>query len=605
MDFFNLIKKFFIFTLKEIYSFFLKLSLLIFVLVILGISLVTFIASNEKNFKEIDAKDYSYVLFNPAQLTEDKIITPSIFDKISDSGKYNMSFTDMLNSLENIKSDDRIKGIIINLDQVDLSSSKIEEMLKKFEELKKAGKKLYAYGAYIQNHNYTLAAAADEIISVPSSSAEISITGYHYSDLYFKGLLDKLGINMEIIRIGNFKSYGENYISNDMSPGLKEELTRILDTRFNRFTDNVSKNRKIDKNVLNNDIIAGNNASLTPFAARDKNLVDKLEYFGNFLKRINITEDNIIDIYDYYAHNEDIITDNVENKDNASGTIAVIYAEGSIMYEVSDEGNISINPNNIALKIEEALNIPDLKGIVLRVNSPGGSALASEIIYQSFSNIGVPVYVSMSETAASGGYYISMAGKKVFANNATITGSIGVVSMLPKAGNFQNKYGITSNSITKGKYADIYDIFTPLTQESRNRISESMNETYKEFKSRVSENRQIPETVLENYAQGKIWLGEEAISIKLIDNIASLEETVRILAKDLSLGDNYNVRSIYSKRDFSETLKLLSSYIIEKMKLTSQLEILYKNGQIVNDYKLIESNKNKPMYYLPYKLDLY
>ena len=155
------------------------------------------------------------------------------------------------------------------------------------------------------------------------------------------------------------------------------------------------------------------------------------------------------------------------------------------------------------------------------------------------------------------------------------------------------------------KYADIYDIFTPLTQESRNRISESMNETYKEFKSRVSENRQIPETVLENYAQGKIWLGEEAINIKLIDNIASLEETVRILAKDLSLGDNYNVRSIYSKRDFSETLKLLSSYIIEKMKLTSQLEILYKNGQIVNDYKLIESNKNKPMYYLPYKLDLY
>ena len=305
-----------------------------------------------------------------------------------------------------------------------------------------------------------------------------------------------------------------------------------------------------------------------------------------------------IDIYSYLSIKTPI-------KEHAKDKIAIIYAEGPIAYLETSGGDIVITPENISQKLSELNKISNLKGVVLRVNSPGGSALGAEMIYKALSDIRVPIYVSMGSTAASGGYYISMAGKKVFANNATITGSIGVVSMLPKAGNFQNKYGITSNSITKGKYADIYDIFTPLTQESRNRISESMNETYKEFKSRVSENRQIPETVLENYAQGKIWLGEEAISIKLIDNIASLEETVRILAKDLSLGDNYNVRSIYSKRDFSETLKLLSSYIIEKMKLTSQLEILYKNGQIVNDYKLIESNKNKPMYYLPYKLDLY
>ncbi len=605
MDFFSLIKKFFIFTLKEIYSFFLKLGLLILFLFILGVSLVTFIATSEKKFREVNSKDYNYVLFNPTEVNEDKIITPSIFSKISDSGKYNISFSDILNSLENIKSDSRVKGIIISLDQLELSSSKTEEILKKFEELKTSGKKIYAYGAYIQNYNYTLATAADEIISIPSSSADVSITGYHYSNLYFRGLLDKLGINMEVVRIGDFKSYGENYVSDDMSPGLKDELTRIFDARYNRFTDNIAKKRNLNRDTLNNDIIAGNDVNLTPFVARDKNFVDRLEYLEDFLKRINTTEENIIDIYDYYAHNEDTITHNIEDKSDASGTIAVIYAEGSILYDTSDEGTITINPNNIALKINEALKIDNLKGIVLRVNSPGGSALASEIIYQTFSKLAVPVYVSMSETAASGGYYISMAGKKVFANNATITGSIGVVTMLPKAGNFQNKYGIKSNSITKGKYTDTYDLFTPLTQDTKNKIVESMTEIYKEFKSRVSESRKIPDSTLENYAQGKIWLGEEALDLKLIDGIASLDETVKILAKDLNLGDSYNIKNIYSKRDFSQTMKFLSSYILEKFSLSSQLGEIYGNKQIANDYKLMENNINKPMYYLPYKLELY
>ena len=132
-----------------------------------------------------------------------------------------------------------------------------------------------------------------------------------------------------------------------------------------------------------------------------------------------------------------------------------------------------------------------------------------------------------------------------------------------------------------------------------------MTGTYKEFKSRVSENRKIPDSVLENYAQGKIWLGEEALNIKLVDGIASLDETIKILSKDLNLGDNYNVKSIYSKMDFSETFKFLSSYILEKVNITSTWSVIYNKTNIVEDYKLLESNKNKAMYYLPYKLDIY
>ena len=418
---------------------------------------------------------------------------------------------DILNSLDSIKENKDIKGIVIALDQVDLSSANIEELNKKFDELKKNNKKIYAYGTYLENQNYPLATIADEIIMMPSASANVSLTGYNYTNLYYKKLLDNLGVNMEVVRIGNYKSYGENYIGDKMSNELKAELTRIFDNRYDKFINNIAKMRKIDKNTLDNDIVNGNNTSLTPFAARDKKLVDKLEGFQELTQRLGITDEKMVDIYDYYEDH----SSEIEAKNKGNDAIAVIYAEGAIIDDsTANDNTISIAPDNIAIKLEKALETKNLKGIVLRVNSPGGSALASEIIYQTLLKAGVPIYVSMSETAASGGYYISMAGSKVFADNATITGSIGVVSMIPKFYNAQNKYGVTANSISKGKYSDMYNPFTPLTEETKTKISESMLSTYKEFKSRVSANRKLNDATLENYAQGKIWLGDEAKNIQ-------------------------------------------------------------------------------------------
>ncbi|RRD39408.1 signal peptide peptidase SppA [Leptotrichia sp. OH3620_COT-345] len=596
MKFFDFIKKFFIFTIKEIYSFFLKLSLLFLVFFLLSVSLISFFASKVKLEEDVP-KNYSYVMFNVSNISEDKLDT-SFF---GETAKYNISYADILSSLEDIKNNDNIKGIIINLDQVNLSSTKSEEIIKKLNEIKSNNKKIYAFGAYIENYNFPIASVASEIIMIPSASADVSLTGYHYSELYYKKLFDKLGVNMEVVRIGDFKSYGENYTSNLISPELKSEITRILENRYNNFLETISKTRNIDKNILNNDILNGNTVNLTPFTARDKNLVDKLENFGEFLQRLGINDENIIDIYDYYTDN----SKRMESEDENKQTIAVIYAEGPIVYNQESDGAIYISPDNMAKKLKELSNVKNLKGVVLRVNSPGGSALASEIIYQMFSKLEVPVYVSMSEVAASGGYYISMTGNKVFGNKSTITGSIGVVSMLPKFHNAQNKYGITSNSISKGKYSDTFDPFVPLSGESRNKIIESMNTTYKEFKSRVTENRKISESTLEEYAQGKIWLGDEAREINLIDGIATLDETVKLLAKDLKL-ENYNVKNIYAKKDFKETLRLLSSFIFEKFNLTSQIEAkIPGSSKILDDYKLIENNQNKPMYYLPYKMNIY
>ena len=594
MKFLNFFKRFLIFTLKEIYSFFLKLSLLIFVIFIIGISTIAIFSSKDKNEKI--KKSYEYILFNVSDVTEDKIIGSNF---LSDE---KLSYMDILNSLDDIKNNNQVKGVIIALDTINLSSAKIEELSKKFEELKANNKKIYAFGAYITNANYKLASIANEVVMVPSTSASLDLTGYHYSDLYYKGLFDKLGVNMEVVRIGNYKSYGENYTGNEMTPELRSELTRILENRYGKFVTEISKNRKIDKNVLNNDIVNGNNINLTPFAARDKNFVDKLEHFSDFTKRLNIREDNVADIYDYYEKRvEDGKIGNPRN-----GTIAVIYAEGSILYDPTDVTEGVITPDNILQKIEKAMKTKNLKGIVLRVNSGGGSALASEIIYQELTKLNIPIYVSMSDTTASGGYYISMAGNKVFANNATITGSIGVVSMLPKFNNAQNKYGVHSNSVSKGKYSEIYDSFEPLSEESRAKISQSMQETYKEFKSRVSKNRKIDENTLEGYAQGKIWLGDEAKNINLIDGIASLDEVIKIMAKDLNLRNNYAVESIYLEEDFSHKLKSLTRMVTEKFSLSTQLKKnIPEAKKVFNEYDFAVQNQNKPLYYLTYKLNLY
>ena len=541
-------------------------------------------------------KSYEYILFNVSDVTEDKIVGSNF---LSDE---KLSYMDILNSLDDIKNNNQVKGVVIALDTINLSSAKIEELIKKFEELKANNKKVYAFGAYITNSNYKLASIADEVVMVPSASASLDLTGYHYSDLYYKGLFDKIGVNMEVVRIGNYKSYGEEYIGNDMTPELRSELTRILENRYNKFITDVAKNRKVDKNALNNDIVNGNITNLTPFSARDKGLVDKLEQFSTFTERLNIREDNIADITDYYQKR--VQYEKTGNSRN--GTIAVIYAEGSILYDANGVTEGTITPDNILQKIEKATQTKNLKGIVLRVNSGGGSALASEVIYQELSKLKIPVYVSMADTAASGGYYISTAGKKVFANSATITGSIGVVSMLPKLYNAQDKYGVRSNSISKGRYSDINDSFAPLSEESRVKISQSMEETYKEFKSRVSKNRKIDENTLENYAQGKIWLGDEAKDIKLVDGIASLDEVIKIMAKDLNLRKNYAVENIYLEEDFSQKLKSLSNMITAKFNLSAQLEkSIPQAKKAFNEYDFAMQNQNKPLYYLTYKLNLY
>ena len=587
MNLTKIVKQFLVFTLKEIYSFFLKLFLFFALLALIIIIISVAVVSKQK---ESINKNYSYIMLSPANLTDDKLQT-----NLLKNSKQNISFRDLTMGIETATRDQKVKGIIIDLDRVLLTSSNIEELTPKLEAFKKANKKIYAYGSSIDNQNYSLALHADEIIMVPSSSASISITGYYYSDLYMKKLFDTLGINFEVIHIGDFKSYGENYNKETMSDGLKSELTRILDTRLNTFTKSISQNRKLDLQTINTKLLNGDLALQTPFSARDNGLVDKLEYFGQFLSRIGAKEEDVIDIYSYLSIKTPI-------KEHAKDKIAIIYAEGPIAYLETSGGDIAITPENVSQKLSELNKISNLKGVVLRVNSPGGSALGAEMIYKALSDIRVPIYVSMGSTAASGGYYISMAGDKIFADKSTITGSIGVVSILPKVNKGAEKYGVNSSSINKGKYSNIYDPFTPLDDDSRNKIIQSMTETYKEFKSRVITNRKIPDAKLETLAQGRIWLGEEAKSNGLVDEIGSLDDTIKALAKTLNL-TSYEVVDIYSNESFNDLIsRFLGRFGASISTSTSAPAEIIK---VMDKYKFVEQNNGKPLYYLPYDVSTF
>ena len=364
---------------------------------------------------------------------------------------------------------------------------------------------------------------------------------------------------------------------------------------MNTFTKSISQNRKLDLQTINTKLLNGDLALQTPFSARDNGLIDKLEYFGQFLSRIGAKEEDVIDIYSYLSIKTPL-------KEHAKDKIAIIYAEGPITYLETSGGDIVITPENISQKLSELNKISNLKGVVLRVNSPGGSALGAEMIYKALSDIQVPIYVSMGSTAASGGYYISMSGDKIFADKSTITGSIGVVSILPKVNKGAEKYGVNSSSINKGKYSDVYDPFTPLDDDSRNKITQSMTETYKEFKSRVTTNRKISDAKLETLAQGRIWLGEEAKSNGLVDEIGSLDDTIKALAKTLNL-TSYEVIDVYSNESFNDLIsRFLGRFGASISTSTSAPAEIIK---VMDKYKFVEQNNGKPLYYLPYDVSTF
>ena len=572
----KLIKNFLLYTLKKVYSFFIYITLTFITLsIIAGI----FIASN-MNESNIPSK-YSNLIISDIDIPQE--------DKFSNSLDYiegkKITFSEIYKAINFAINDNNISTVFINLDTTTFSTSQIEEITPLFNKLKEKNKKIIAYGETIDNSSYSIGLLADEIVVPKTENTDIHLGGYSISNMYFKNILDKFGIKFEVIHVGSHKSYGEEYYRENISEEQKETLTRIYDKKLEQYISNISKVRKIDENTVRNKLLNGEYALIGPKTARDLSLVDSLENYSDLSHNLNITDDNSITIQDYISR--------VSEYNNSENKIAVIYLDGDIDSVSSSYGNTNITSENFKAKLDKALEITNLKGIVIRINSGGGSALESKKIYDMIMELKVPVYVSIGNIAASGGYYISSAADKIFIEKFGLTGSIGVVSMLPKYVGTLNKLNINVNHITRGKYLNITDPSVSLTNEDKMAYMNRLEAVYNEFKSDILVKRiKLNPNSLENIAQGKVWLGLEAKELNLVDEIGGLYDTIDNLQNTLNLNNNYSIVDIYSNQEYTNLTDILKSNIgLLKFKNKINFDFLE------NKVQFILNQNSKPMFY--------
>ncbi len=498
-----------------------------------------------------------------------------------------INFYGFLKNLNQINKDKRVEGLIFKVGYLPLNNAQIEELKIKLDELKENGKKVYIYTENLDNRNYRLALEGNSIIMPDNNWANSNISGYSVRYPYYKELGDKLFIGANVIHIGDYKSMGENYVRNSMSVDFKNNTKRILEKRYNNFIEEISEKRNIPKESLNKKILNGDFVMVSPKELKENNIIDETLYYEEFLSKNKIREK--ITINEYFER----VAEELEYKIEKNNKIAIVYAEGTIVSERGTNVENQIIPKEIKEKLEKADKLPNVKGIVLRINSPGGSALASDIIYEAVKNVKKPVYISMGGVAASGGYYIASAGDKIYSDNATLTGSIGVVSIIPDVSKLVDKIGVNFEEITNGKYTNMYDITKPLSEEEKEKIYKSSLNGYKEFIKKVATGRKMTEEEVEKIAGGRVWLGEEALEIGLVDKIGGIEKTISDLAKDLNL-EEYDVIESLENRKLEEIFKkFLPRYIFSSLEIQSELK------KIMIDKNLNDELYNKPIIYAP------
>lgn len=556
--------------------------LLMFALVVYTVGKII---SIETKKKPVDIGTYIELTLSD-EIAESRVITP--FDI-----KKEINFYGILKNLEKAENDPRVEGLILKLDSVGLSRGQAEEFTAKIKEFKKSGKKIYAYAPSFTNQNYVIASAADKIIMPKTMGAMSEIKGYFMEVPYYKTLGDKIGVKMNVIHIGDYKSAGESYDRTEMSREHRENTERILNAVYENFVKTVSENRKIEKNVLNEKILDGRFVLADPETMLRNNLIDEMDYYESFLVKNGIT--NKINLEEYISK---LAVDPKPKKDKSEkekDKIAVIYAEGTINYfKDSKKINEIITPEKIQKELAIAEKSDDIKGVVIRVNSPGGSALASDIIYNSIKNLTKPVYISMGGVAASGGYYISAAGDKIYADKETLTGSIGVITMIPNVSEFLKKAEINYSVISKGKYSDMGSLVRDLTEDEKDKIRASSLKVYEEFVDRVAEGRNMTREEVLKSAEGRVWLGEEAKEIGLVDEIGGIEKAVGDLALSLGLEDYKVVESLKEEKIESVIKNYLPKYLMAQIIGDNKITEAVKKTDMISEELLL-----KPVLYAP------
>jgi protease IV len=480
--------------------------------------MMAMVASLGSKDKEVEVKANSVLKINPGYtITERTLDNPFKNLSFDDSDQGNLGLNDLIASVKAAKEDENIKGIYLELSSVPSGLATMKEFRDALADFKTSGKFIVGYGEVIGQSGYYLGSVANEVYVYPEGLMEIK--GFSSEIMFLKGLLAKLEVEPQIIKVGTFKSAVEPLFLDKMSDANREQVTVYINSLYNTFLADIAASRNLNVDSLK--MIANDLMVQEAKDAVKYKLLDGLMYPDQMDARLKELagvdsgkEVTFIDI-DKYA--------NSLKPKTGKDKVAVVYAVGSI--ESGEGDDETIGSDRIAKAIKKAREDKNVKAIVFRVNSPGGSALASDVMWREvmLAKEAKPFIVSMGDVAASGGYYISCAADKIFAQPNTITGSIGVFGVLPNAQKFfNNKLGITFDGVKTGKYADLGNINRPLTDAERMIIQNSVNQIYASFTQKVADGRKMSVQDVDKIGQGRVWSGTDALRIGLVDTLGSL-----------------------------------------------------------------------------------
>ncbi|MEZ5082485.1 MAG: signal peptide peptidase SppA [Bacteroidales bacterium] len=536
-------KQFFKFMFASMLGFFLTFIIVFFLFMAFIMAMISFTKTEEVVISEPTILHLKFDYDISDRTTTD----PMNFMISFDSFKTKPGLNDILKNIEKAKEDDNIKGIYLDLANVPSSLPTLEEIRNAIVDFKESGKFVYAYGDMLFQSAYYLASCADKIYLNPEGLVELR--GYRGEVVFIKGLLEKLEIEAQIIRHGKFKSAVEPFIREDMSEPNKEQTLTFISSIWNDISEDISDARQIDLVKLNQ--ITDKLSSLNPNDALANSLVDSLLYMDQFLSILaneinveNVKSENLMSINKY-----DKAPAKGKKEKRSKNKVAIIYATGDI---VQGEGSEDIiGSDKISRTIRQARLDEKVKAIVLRVNSPGGDGLASDIILREvvLANEVKPVVVSMGKYAASGGYYIACGASKIVANPTTLTGSIGVFGLIPNFEMFfKNKMGVTFDGVSTNENSDYVQVNKPLTDYQKALIQKEVDRFYDTFVNHVADGRNMTYAQVDSIAQGRVWTGTDAINNGLVDKLGGLDDAIN-MAIDLAGLEDYRITELPEQKE--------------------------------------------------------
>jgi len=578
--------------MKSFFKTFFAALLALFIFSLLGFFILIGIAAAFSTDEKVAVAQNSVLVIDASETFLEQSKNDPFSELMNKKNGKQPSLSELIGLLHYAKKDSSIKGIYIKCAENPNGYAATEEIRKALIDFKKSNKFIVAYAETISQKGYMMANVADQIYTHPQGGMEWA--GFNYETIFFKGLIDKLEIEPQIFYAGKFKSATEPFRYAQMSDANKLQTGIWLNSIYNNFIQGTAEMRQLNADSIK--AFANEGKVQNAKDALKYKLVDGLLY-DDQLKKIISKKLRVADETKISFVSINNYAESVALRGTGSGKIAVIYADGDVV--MGKGQNEAIASDDYRALIQKVRNDKSIDAVVLRVNSPGGSALASDIIWREIDLLKKekPVVVSMGDVAASGGYYIACGADSIFADANTITGSIGVFSVIPNAEKFlKNKVGITFDRVKTGQYADAPSATRALTVTEQRFLQAGVDSVYHTFKSRVAAGRQKSVDYIDSIAQGRVWTGADAIKVGLVDKIGTLNDALASAAKMAKL-KGYTIKKYPESKSFIE--EFFEGYKNEVKTKAIQQELGLEQWQVLQHIKSMKQLMGQPQARLP------